>query len=81
MLGPKAMKSGTSTLVPRAMYKLHSSVELDREDKEQRDSKPDCTGESIQVRVTTVDRLVEKHGVPDYLKIDAEGSRVPRSPA
>lgn len=33
----------------------------------------DWTGESVRVRVTTVDRLIAEHGVPDYLKIDVEG--------
>ncbi len=29
--------------------------------------------ESISVPVTTLDRLIEKHGVPDFVKVDVEG--------
>jgi FkbM family methyltransferase len=31
------------------------------------------TEETISVRVTTLDQLMERHGVPDFIKIDVEG--------
>lgn len=32
-----------------------------------------CYGDEIQVEATTLDRLVARFGVPDFVKIDAEG--------
>lgn len=31
------------------------------------------TGETMRVPVTTLDRLIERHGLPGYVKIDVEG--------
>ena len=53
---------------------LISSFSKDHVDQMQEDRfKGAAWGETIEVKMTTMDKLIEKHGVPSFCKIDVEG--------